>query len=399
MLTIYSIGIAIYGWALKVASLFNVKAKLWVEGRQDTLQALSELDHSCSWIWIHAASLGEFEQGRHLIERIKQQYPNYKIALSFFSPSGYEARKNYRYADHVFYMPLDTKINAVSSIQALRPALAIFIKYDFWWNHLKALQEQEIPIIYLSATFRPDQYFVKWKLSKFINILKNVRFFYLQDEPSAKVLDNIAIQQYAIVGDTRLDTILSDEPNNQQKAEIEQLKASIKSRKCIIYGSVHKEDLELVKQSVSKYEDVFHLIFPHELDEISMRTWEEAIKNYDNTLIYSKMGVLKHSYTLSDIVYIGGGFGSGIHNTLEPLKHLKPIIIGPKYQKFPEAIDLIQKGGIIDIATINEFTSVVSDLLDKSRQSISLAQSQYIEMSKGATDKVLSSLKEYILTK
>ena len=401
MLYLYNIGIYIYGAILRLASFLDPKAKELIHGRRNSLDLIRLKKANfpnAKWIWIHAASLGEFEQGRHLIDQIATDHSLYKIALSFYSPSGYLPRQNYKNADMVFYMPLDTRHNAKVLIDELSPQLAIFIKYDFWWNHLKALQTKSIPTIFISATIRPDQYFIKNKLGSIRSILSNVDHYYVQNQESADLLHSIEIRQTTVTGDSRLDSILSEQ--SKELAIHKEIMAWKGDQKCIIYGSIHLSDISVIKEMNSI--TVKHLIVPHDIDEANIyaiqaqlpeaRVYSDEGLQDSSMVILDQTGVLRHIYNMADLVYIGGGFGKGIHNTLEPLVHLVPLLIGPNYGKFPEAIDLISVGAIKTIALSNMANQEANQLLMEPNTQRKLLQKSYLSKNSGATDQILSSL-------
>ncbi len=403
MLYLYNVGIYIYGAILKLVSPFVPKAKEIVQGRQqslDIIQSKKEEHPNAKWIWIHAASLGEFEQGRYLIDRIAIDYPQYKIALSFYSPSGYVPRKNYKNADMIFYMPLDTRHNAKVFIETLTPSLTIFIKYDFWWNHLYTLQSLSIPTVFISSEIRPEQYFIKRKLGNIRNLLSGVDHYYVQTQNSADVLHSVGITNATVTGDSRLDSILHEEVKELPiQKEILNWKGN---QKCIIYGSVHLSDIDVLKSMLTL--EAKHLIVPHDIDLANITAIQSHLPT---SIVYSQsglqgstvaildqIGVLRHIYNTADLVYIGGGFGKGIHNTLEPLVQLVPILIGPKYHKFPEAIDLIAIDAIRTIDIANKAHQEASRILEDSNKQSKTTQQQYISAHSGATDSVIYSLKK-----
>lgn len=402
----YNLGIHLLGIAMRLAAIFSHKARLWVDGRKHSYDAMDKLNRDKSTIWVHASSLGEFEQGKYLIQQLKHVYPDHQIALSFYSPSGYEAKKNWSFADSIFYIPLDTRKNARATISHLRPEMIIFIKYDFWWNHLSEAIRREIPVYFVSATFRSDQYFIKSNSAFFRNVLSGINHFFVQDAKSAEILDQINIKQYTVIGDTRLDSVLNEPSPNSAVAEVlSNLSQSKGDKLCAIYGSVHLADMPIISSFIAQQRDIFHIVFPHELNPSNIAD----IKNHlasahsqsteqDHISIVDSLGVLKHSYAMADLVYIGGGFGDGIHNTLEPLVHLQPIIIGPKYQKFPEAVHLVQTQGITCISTPNEFEKQADLLINAEQSDVIDNQRSYISENKGATEKLISHFRRHITT-
>ena len=403
MLYLYSLGTYIYGVILQFASFFDPKAKLLIRGREQSISVVKSIKlkyPDSKWIWIHAASLGEFEQGRYLIDRISADYSQYKIALSFYSPSGYVPQQYFQNVDMVFYMPLDTVYNANKLIDTLSPHLAIFIKYDFWWNHLNALQSKSIPTVFISTMIRSDQYFIKYKLGSIRSILSSVDHYYVQTQKSADLLQSIGIVNTTVTGDSRLDSILFEEVNDVPiQKEILNWKSN---GKCIIYGSVHLSDMEVIKEMSSI--NVKHLIVPHDIDSANITAFQSQLPasmiysqsglKDSSMVILDKLGVLRHIYNTADLVYIGGGFGKGIHNILEPLVQLIPILIGSNYHKFPEAVDLITEDAIKAIDTATLASIEAKNMLMESNNERKKTQNQYIRTHSGATEKILPSLEE-----
>ena len=403
MLYLYSLGTYIYGVILQFASFFDPKAKLLIRGREQSISVVKSIKlkyPDSKWIWIHAASLGEFEQGRYLIDRISADYSQYKIALSFYSPSGYVPQQYFQNVDMVFYMPLDTVYNANKLIDTLSPHLAIFIKYDFWWNHLNALQSKSIPTVFISTMIRSDQYFIKYKLGSIRSILSSVDHYYVQTQKSADLLQSIGIVNTTVTGDSRLDSILFEEVNDVPiQKEILNWKSN---GKCIIYGSVHLSDMEVIKEMSSI--NVKHLIVPHDIDSANITAFQSQLPasmiysqsglEDSSMVILDKLGVLRHIYNTADLVYIGGGFGKGIHNILEPLVQLIPILIGSNYHKFPEAVDLITEDAIKTIDTATLSCIEAKKMLMESNNEREKTQKHYIKIHSGATEKILSSLGE-----
>ena len=388
---------------LQFASFFDPKAKLLIRGREQSISVVKSIKlkyPDSKWIWIHAASLGEFEQGRYLIDRISADYSQYKIALSFYSPSGYVPQQYFQNVDMVFYMPLDTVYNANKLIDTLSPHLAIFIKYDFWWNHLNALQSKSIPTVFISTMIRSDQYFIKYKLGSILSILSSVDHYYVQTQKSADLLQSIGIVNTTVTGDSRLDSILFEEVNDVPiQKEILNWKSN---GKCIIYGSVHLSDMEVIKEMSSI--NVKHLIVPHDIDSANITAFQSQLPasmiysqsglEDSSMVILDKLGVLRHIYNTADLVYIGGGFGKGIHNILEPLVQLIPILIGSNYHKFPEAVDLITEDAIKAIYTATLACIEAKNMLMESNNERKKTQNQYIRTHSGATEKILTSLGE-----
>ncbi len=411
MQMIYNIFIRLYGFCLKIASIFVPKAKFWVDGRKDWQQKMAaKIGANDQVLWIHCSSLGEFEQGKPVIEALKKQYPNKKIALSFFSPSGYEIRKNYAEADYVFYLPLDTKKNAQDLISILKPELLVLVKYEYWYNLIQELHQNKIPTIVVSAIFRENQNFFNNNGNNwFAKKLNLINHFFVQNESSKTLLSSININQVTIAGDTRFDRVKT--LINEEFSDVKIMQFT-ENKKVIIVGSSWPKDEELFfnylkDKSIST--DWKIIFAPHQIDEKSISELEkkfpEAVKytEYSNDenkqiLILDTIGMLSKLYSLADIVYIGGGFGAGIHNTLEAATFGNPIIIGPKYQKFQEAIDQLENGNLISIQNQTEFDHTLNELINNStkREKMANKAKEYVHQQKNATEVILDYLKQII---
>ena len=344
---LYNIGIRIFGFIIYLAAFFNPKAKLWVNGRKNILEKLEPADY-----WFHCASLGEFEQGRPIIEAIKKQTPNKKILLSFFSPSGYELRKNYHLADQVCYLPLDSPKNAKTFIKNVNPETAIFIKYEFWYNYLIQLDKKGVKSYIASSIFRKEQLFFKWYGVWFKNILKTINHFFVQNQESKDLLASIDIKESSISGDTRFDQVIK---HVKQAKSIPLVEAFKGNQQLIVCGSTWPKDEELILKTVQKYTNLKWLIAPHNIKNsenlarqskgiLYSEATTDSIKKH-SILIIDNIGMLSNIYQYANVSYIGGGFDSGIHNILEAAAFGCPTLFGPKHHKFKEAIDLIELGG------------------------------------------------------
>jgi 3-deoxy-D-manno-octulosonic-acid transferase len=394
MKILYPISIQLSVIAIRIASLFNAKAKLWIKGRKSIFQKLAEAtkDHQ-DIVWFHCASLGEFEQGKPIIEGYKIKHPTHKILLTFFSPSGYEIRKNYDGVDWVFYLPADTKKNAKQFISIVNPIKVIFIKYEFWFNYMAECKKQNIPFYSVSSIFRKEQSFFKYDW--FAKQLNNVSHFFVQDNNSKELLQKIGFSNCTVTGDTRFDSVVS---NTQNAISIPLIEKFSENKTTIICGSTWPKDEALLAKYIKENSNYNYIIVPHELRYIS------ALKKQTNALLFSKtdstnisnstvliidsIGILSNIYKYGDLAYIGGGFGSGIHNILEAVAYGLPVVFGPNYQKFNEANELINKKGAISISNYTELTSAIHDLstFDKN---IAI---NYIKENSGATDKILNQL-------
>ncbi|MBE9585734.1 3-deoxy-D-manno-octulosonic acid transferase [Mucilaginibacter sp. JRF] len=400
MLVLYNIGIRIYYAAIWLASFFNNKAKLWLNGRKQ--QAFVRYDNS---IWFHFASLGEFEQGRPVLEQMKLAYPDRPVVITFFSPSGYEVRKNTPLADAVYYLPLDTAGNAARFIKTINPSIAVFTKYEYWYHFFAQLYKRRVPLYIVSGIFRDGQVFFKWYGGTHRKMLKCVRHFFLQDEHSKHLLAGIGINNTTVSGDTRFDRVYANASNPKQLPEVEQF---INGHKTMICGSTWPEDEKLLAELISLHPDHKFIFAPHELsiEKINrlaeMLPPDSAIKysalalaedgNNYQCLIIDNMGMLSSLYQYGNMAYIGGGFGVGIHNTLEAAAFGIPVIFGPNYSKFNEAKALISIGAGFTISNEAELIAIVEQLnTDEAYYAASCQQArQYVDTQKGATEKIVT---------
>ena len=394
MNSLYNISIQLYVIAIRFAALFNAKAKLWVNGKKNIFQKIEEVTKGeQNIVWFHCASLGEFEQGKPIIEGYKQKYPSHKILLTFFSPSGFEIRKNYEGVDWVFYLPADTKSNAKKFISIVKPIKVIFIKYEFWFNYMAELKKQNISFYSVSAIFRDGQAFFKYNW--FANQLKNITHFFVQDKTSADLLKSIGLTNHTISGDSRFDSVLSTTQNPKSFPLIKQF---CKTKPTIICGSTWLKDETLLSQFIKENPQYNYIIAPHEMHHISHLQKQTGAQlfstsnteniNSNNVLIIDSIGILSSIYQYANIAYIGGGFGSGIHNILEAITFGLPVIFGPNYKKFNEAKDLIAVGGSISIANYQELNLAIKhfNIFDRT------ISTDYIRNQSGATEIILESL-------
>lgn len=411
MFFVYNIFIHFYSLAIRIAGLFNPKARSWVDGRKDVFYKLrTAVKHDKPVVWVHCASLGEFEQGRPVIEAIKERFPKKRILLTFFSPSGYEIRKNYPGADYIFYLPVDTKSNARRFVEMVRPEVAIFVKYEYWFNYICILEKAHIPLIYISAIFRPGQRFFKpwgkWQLSQ----LKKVDHFFVQNQTSATLLLESGVNQVTVSGDTRFDRVFSIA---QQKKDFPLIEKFVGSHRLLLAGSTWPADEEIIFGLINqKRPGLKFIIAPHEVHAERIRSlmnglpkgalkFSEAgeinIQQAD-VLVIDSIGILSHLYQYATIAYIGGGFGVGIHNILEAATFSKPIIFGPNYRKFQEAVELIGLGGAFSINSMEEFTKIANDLLDNAQllQKSSQTAGDYVAEKRGATRVIMEYLMKRI---
>ena len=402
---LYSIAIRLYSGLVAIASLFgNEKARLWWNGRKNQWENLKS-NKDDEWIWIHVSSLGEFEQGLPIIERLKSDFPKYKLLLTFFSPSGYEPRKNFQLADKVAYMPSDTRRNAERLIKNFNIKAVFFVKYDFWFNYMKVLKKNDIPLYYISALLHPDHYFFKFYSSWFRKQLFNVSHFFVQNDETAKLLKSIGIENSTVTGDTRFDRVFEIAKQSKSFPEIEEF---IAGRQCIIAGSSWPADEKFIIPFSKKMPDNYCLIIaPHDISESHIKQITSQLDNYvlysqqptansqhPTVLVINTIGILKQIYKYARFAYVGGGFMSSIHNTQEALVFGCPVVIGPKYHKFVEAVDLVKDGGMFSVNNQQEFDEVFEQLMndDEFYNKASGICQDYIQLSIGATNKIMKVL-------
>lgn len=418
---IYNIVIYFVLWGIAIASLFNEKVRKMWRGEREAFKILKQkVDPNAKYIWFHAASLGEFEQGRPLMERIRKDYPQYKILLTFYSPSGYEVRKNYEGADIICYMPVDTRLNAIRFLRLVRPVMAFFIKYEFWSNFLHILKHRNIPTYSVSSIFREDQVFFKWYGRNYAGVLKCFTRFFVQNEESKRLLEGIGITAVDVVGDTRFDRVLQIKEAAKQLPICEAFRTGVASSqsadvphhdfKVFVAGSSWSPDENIFIPFFNEHKDWRLLIAPHVIAEEHLKLILSLIKGkkvvrYTQTtpeeaaeadvLIIDCFGLLSSMYNYGDVAYIGGGFGVGIHNTLEAAVWNMPVIFGPNNKKFQEAQGLLKSGGGFEINTYEDFSGLMSSLMNDEtflKQAGDKAGT-FVAHLAGATDKVLASVK------
>lgn len=375
MAFLYNIGIRTYTLAIRLASPFNEKAALWIKGRKNIQKKISTVNKgSHRLVWFHAASLGEFEQGRPVMEALKKEQPDTRILLTFFSPSGYEIRKNYAGADYIYYLPADTPRNARHFIESVQPDAAVFVKYEYWYNYLNQLNKRHIPTYLISAIFRKEQPFFKTWGGLHRKMLHFFTRMFIQDEESARLLSSIGIQAFEQTGDTRFDRVKQIADTAQ---DIDKVAHFLNGAPAVVCGSTWPPDEELLLDYINRDNTDFKwIIAPHEIGENHIRTilgkcqkkvirytQDEAGETDAKVLIIDCIGLLSSIYRYGKIAYIGGGFGVGIHNTLEAAVYGIPVIFGPRYQKFNEAVRLIQQGGAFNIHNKTELDELLDSLL------------------------------------
>ena len=409
----YNIIMYIIQLGVAIGSIFNDKLRKMWQGEQDAVQTLrKKVDPDADYIWFHAASLGEFEQGRPLMEQIKKSYPQYKILLTFFSPSGYEVRKNYEGADIITYLPIDTVGNARQFLRTVRPVMAFFIKYEFWYNYLHILQYRGIPAYSVSSIFRPDQVFFKWYGRGYGRVLKCFTRFFVQNEESKKLLESIGIHDTMVVGDTRFDRVLQIKEASKQLPIVERFVKGTPEdqKKVFVAGSSWQPDEEIFLKYFNNHRDWKLIVAPHVIGEDHLKFIFSLIKDKKvvrytqatennvadaDVLIIDCFGLLSSVYHYGDVAYVGGGFGVGIHNVLEAAVWGMPVLFGPNNKHFAEAQGLLQSGGGIEIEDYETFSLIMSQLSDDSAYYGTCGQEAgaFVQSLAGATKKVLSSVK------
>ncbi len=404
---IYNFGLNCYWQLIRLAALRNTKARKLKEGQKTIFEYLDKtIVPGEKYVWFHASSLGEFEQGRPLIEALKQQHPEQKIIVTFFSPSGYEVRKNYDRADAVCYLPFDRPVLVKRFLEKVNPSVAIFIKYEFWANYLNELSRRKIPTYIISAIFRKSQLFFKPYGSKYRDLLHCFNRLFVQDENSKSLLASIGIDRTTVCGDTRLDRVL----NIAKQAKTLPLVESFVQNTgyTLVAGSSWQKDEDIFINYFNCHPEMKLIIAPHVIDEDHLKEIESKLKrpfirysqadttqlSTSDCLIIDGFGLLSSIYRYGQVAYIGGGFGAGIHNVPEAAVYGMPVIFGPNYRKFKEAHDLIACGGAFSISDANEFESIMDKLLTEKDflQKASEVSEKYISRNCGATDVILKDI-------
>jgi len=433
MTLLYSIGISLFHFLIRIGAIFGKKARKWVDGRKGLLEKIKrEVDSSKKHIWFHFASLGEFEQGRSVLEEFKRHFPEKAVVITFFSPSGYEIRKNYSLAEHVFYLPADSASNARRFIELINPEMVFFTKYDYWLFYFRELKRKNIPLYMVSTIYRPDQVFFKWYGGVFKQILTYVTHFFVQNQESISLLKQIGLENATLSGDTRFDRVVAVSKNVRDLPVISYFATG---HRVMVAGSTWPQDLERLLAFHQVFPDWKLIIAPHEVSkesieytrklfstavlfsELSDHMHKEQLKrdqskqreidmdlNYHDTdteadtipehkspiLIIDNVGMLSSLYGYGDIAYIGGGFGAGIHNTLEAAAYGMPVIFGPDYHKFQEAKDLIQAKAAYSISNERELILVMDELMDyKVRIEAGNRAVGYVQQQAGATERIM----------
>lgn len=415
---LYNFLIHAYSFIISILAPFNSKAKFWVEGRKnifDWLVSASLINRdSASLAWFHCASLGEFEQGRPVIEAFRVKYPNYKILVTFFSPSGYEIRKNYTGADFICYLPADTPQNVQKFIEIVKPSVVFFVKYEFWRNYLTELEKHHIPVISFSAIFRPNQLFFKSYGGFYREILTKFKHILVQNQESFDLLKSIDIQQITLAGDTRFDRVKQIVDAKKEIQVAENFKAN---RQVFMVGSAWQTDMEVLIPLMNLLKNDSNLTFviaPHEIHQVEIMAWQKQIESKSicfsevkndtkltdyQVLIIDNIGMLSSLYQYADFAFIGGSFGKGLHNILEAATFGMPIFFGNKaYHKFQEAVDLVNLGGAYAVKSTDDLGEILNDLRlneVKKKKTDKISQN-YVLQNIGATEKVMYSVESIL---
>ncbi len=408
----YNLIFYIYEFGIIVAILFSKKISPMWRGERNAFRVVREkVDPNAHYAWFHAASLGEFEQGRPIIESFRKAYPDYKILLTFFSPSGYEVRKDYDKADIICYLPIDTFTNARRFLRIIRPEVAFFIKYEFWYNYLHILRHRQVPVYSVSSIFRPEQIFFKWYGRSYRHVLHCFTKFYVQNEQSRELLATLGITDVEVTGDTRFDRVIRIAEQAKSIPIIETFRGNSKT---FIAGSSWQPDENIFLPYLSRHRDWKVIIAPHvisesHLQQITNQLQDRRVVRYTQiansdtqllqeaeVLIIDCFGLLSSIYRYGDVAYIGGGFGAGIHNLPEAAVWRLPVIFGPNHARFQEAADLKACGGGIAINGADDFCRIMDTFIsdDNARQQAAQAAYEYVKSRSGATDRLLHSLRE-----
>ncbi|HXH99431.1 MAG TPA: glycosyltransferase N-terminal domain-containing protein [Sphingobacteriaceae bacterium] len=414
MIFLYDLGIQLYILSIRIASLRNTKAKQWLNGQKNLREKISgKINPGQQYIWFHFASLGEFEQGRPVMEQIKKDYPDEKLFITFFSPSGYEIRKHNSLSGEAFYLPIDTRKNANALINLINPKIAVFTKYEYWYHYFKELNEHNIPLYLISASFIKEQSFFRWYGRLNREMLKFVTHFFVQNNASKLLLKELGFENSTITGDTRFDRVMQ---NALHPKTSDIIKDFCGEYKVFIGGSTWPDEEALIARLIPKYPDWKFILAPHEVSEEKITSLEKILPGKSiryskllkseagsqkseisgspySILIIDNIGMLSSLYQYADIAYIGGAFGAGLHNVLEAAALGIPVVFGPKYQRFPEAKDLIERGAgfsVKDFVGLDNIMSIFQD--DSKRTEAGDASKRYVIENKGATTLIMSHI-------
>lgn len=433
MIFLYDLGIQLYLLFIRIAALRNTKARQWLNGQKDIIQNISaQISTNQQYIWFHFASLGEFEQGRPVMEQVKKENPDDRLVITFFSPSGYEVRKHNALSVDTFYFPIDTKKNARALIDLINPKIAVFTKYEYWYHYYKELHTRRIPVYVISANFRKGMSFFKWYGVLNREMLKFVTHFFVQNEDSKENLKLLNYTNVTVTGDTRFDRVMH---STMHPKKLDLIQAFCRSNKVFIGGSTWPEEEVLIARLIKEYPDWKFILAPHEIDEDKIANLEEKLHGKSvrysqilesevgsreldtsdtsqypsepiyipvgpvpNTqysiLIIDNIGMLSSLYQYASLAYIGGAFGAGLHNVLEAAAFGIPVIFGPKYDRFPEAGDLIERGAGFSIQNMDDLRSIMKMLQDDAkRSSAGEAARKYVVENTGATQLIMDHIR------
>ena len=407
MKIIYNLGVWIFSFVLFITSIFNKKARLFRSGRAGIFEIIQKkIDPGERIIWFHCASLGEFEQGRPVIESVREKRPGHKILLTFFSPSGFEVRKNYQLADYIFYLPVDTKKNAERFIRLVNPEIVVFVKYEFWYHYIHTLSRMNIPVYLISSNFRANQIFFRWYGEFFRRMLLMFTHLFVQNQRSKELLVSVQVDQVTVAGDTRFDRV---DAIAKQRREIPVIEAFRQDCFTLVAGSTWKEDEDILIRVINEYrKGLKWILVPHVIHEDHIariiRLLNRPVIRFSETksndcsnadvLIIDNIGMLSSLYYYGDIAYIGGGFGKGIHNILEASAYGIPVLFGPEYKTFQEAIDLVKLEGAFSVKSYKELMNILEKLVgnpEHLKKSGTIAK-DYVKSSLGATKSIVEKL-------
>jgi 3-deoxy-D-manno-octulosonic-acid transferase len=406
MNVLYNLGILIFSALARLIAPFNSRASLWVNGRKYWREKIADkIKTGDRVIWIHCASLGEFEQGRPVIEAIKREIQEFKIVITFFSPSGFEIRKNYPNADCISYLPADTPGNAAKFIDLIKPELVIFVKYEFWHNYISALYNSKIPLYLISGIFRPGQHFFRWYGSFFREMLMKFEKVFVQDRRSQELLNEIGLEKVSLAGDTRFDRVIEIAGSAKNILKLDQFRGN---EKLFLAGSSWRQDEEIITEYINRFPNVMKWVFaPHEIDQSNIERLEKLLNvksvrfsEYSEesadarVLIIDNIGMLSSAYRYAYIAAIGGGFGKGIHNILEPACWGVPVVFGPNFERFREAVGLIGEGGARSFNDYDDFKCIIDEWISDNslyEKSAEIA-SKYVKDNAGATKIILKEI-------
>jgi 3-deoxy-D-manno-octulosonic-acid transferase len=414
MIWIYSLSVWLYAFFIKLASPFHKKAALWSKGRKNIFQLLEKrfAGNTRPVVWFHAASLGEFEQARPVLESFRERHPHYRLVLTFFSPSGYEIRKNYSGADDIFYLPSDSRKHAKLFVDIVNPKLVLFVKYEFWYFYLSELHQRNIPVVLFSAIFRPEQPFFSKYTDFYRNILTFFSYLFVQDQTSVNLLHKIGIQNSENIGDTRFDRVRQLANARKQISLVENFK---NNGPVFIAGSTWEADMKALIPLINHpdYQHLKFIVAPHEIDENAIAEWQKQIRRksirysesspdtiqmYD-VLFINNIGLLSSLYQYAEYAWIGGAYGKGLHNILEAATYGMPVFFGTNYKKFKEACDLIRLGAAISVPATHNVAESFAPIAQNEtlRQELAGVASRYVAEHTGATEKIIAHIETHYL--